>query len=142
VVVGIPWLVSVGILVVGWQPGTYLGLELSWALLPIMFQLIFGADILWHYRRLVLWTIVPTTLYLSAADALAIQSGTWTINPAQSLNIFLFGQLPIEEFIFFLLTNTLVGFGIVLFLARESGRRVPRNWGYLSKWQIKVTKHR
>ena len=28
------------------SPGTYLGLELSWALLPIMIQLAFGADIL------------------------------------------------------------------------------------------------
>lgn len=118
------WLASVVILVSGWQPGTYLGLELSWALLPVLLQLGFGADILWHYRRLVFWGIVPTTLYLSAADALAISSGTWTINPAQSLEIYLGGILPVEEFVFFLLTNTLVTLGVILVAARQSQRRL------------------
>ena len=110
-------------LVSGWEPGTYLGLELSWALLPIMLQVGFGADILWRYRRLVFWTLVPMTLYLSAADSLAIGWETWTINPAQSTGI-LIGNLPIEEFIFFLLTNTLISFGITLILAEESHERL------------------
>jgi lycopene cyclase domain-containing protein len=124
VVAGLIWLASVVILVGGWRPGTYLGLELVWALPPIMIQLAFGADILWRYRRLVFWTLVPATLYLSAADALAIGSGTWTIDPAQSLNVYLGGVLPIEEFIFFFLTNTLLVFGITLVLARESHARL------------------
>jgi lycopene cyclase domain-containing protein len=124
VVAGFIWLVSVVILVGGWRPGTYLGLELVWALPPIMIQLGFGADILWRYRRLVFWTLVPATLYLSAADAVAIGSGTWTIDPAQSLNIYLGGILPIEEFIFFFLTNTLLVFGMTLVLARESHARL------------------
>ena len=123
---GVIWLASVLMLVSGWQPGTYLALELVWALPPIILQLAFGADILWHYRRLVLLAIIPTTLYLSFADALAIRSGTWTIDPMQSLNIFLAGQLPLEEFVFFLLTNTLVSFGIVLTLACESRERMPK----------------
>ena len=119
------WLASIAILSAGWRPGTYLALELVWALPPIMLQLAFGADILWHYRRLVLTAISSTTLYLSFADALAINSGTWTIDPVQSLNVFLGGHLPLEEFIFFLLTNTLVIFGMVLLLAQESGHRIP-----------------
>lgn len=123
-VVGVVWLASVAILLAGWQPGTYLGLELAWALLPIMFQLGFGADILWHYRGWVLWGLLPPALYLSFADTLAIGSGTWTIDPAQSLNLFVDG-LPIEEFIFFLLTNTLITFGMALMLACESRTRVP-----------------
>lgn len=121
-VTGLIWLAAVLILVGGWRPGTYLALELSWALLPIMLQLGFGADILWRYRRLVLITLVPLTLYLSAADALAINWGTWTIDPAQSTGLML-GNLPVEEFVFFLLTNTLVSFGITLILARESHER-------------------
>lgn len=120
---GFFWLAAVFILVMGWQPGTYLGLELAWALLPIMLQLGFGADILWRYRKLVLSTILPLTLYLSAADALAIGWGTWTIDPAQSTGILLGGILPIEEFVFFLLTNILVGFGVTLILAQESHQR-------------------
>jgi lycopene cyclase domain-containing protein len=124
-ITGLIWMVSVAILVTGWRPGTYLALELVWALPPIMLQLAFGADILGHYRRLILTTILSTTLYLSFADALAISSGTWTIDPTQSMNIFLGGHLPVEEFFFFLLTNTLVTFGMVLILAHESSERIP-----------------
>jgi len=123
-VIGVIWLGAVTILVSRWQPGTYLALELGWALPPIALQLAFGADILWRYRRLVLWTLLPMTLYLSAADALAIGSGTWTINPAQSLDFLLGGVLPIEEFLFFLLTNTLLTFGVTLILAQESHIRL------------------
>lgn len=120
---GLIWLGSVIILAAGWQPGTYLGLELVWALPPIMLQLAFGADILWRYRRLVAAALVSSTLYLSAADAVAIAAGTWTIDPAQTVGIYLGGVLPVEEFLFFLLTNTLISFGVTLVLARESQSR-------------------
>ncbi len=124
-VLGIIWAASVALLVSRWPPGTYLALILVWALPPIMLQTGFGADILWRHRRLVLAALLPPVLYLSVADALAITAGTWTISPAQSLNIYLAGYLPIEEFLFFLITNTLVVFGITLVLARESQARVP-----------------
>lgn len=123
-VLAVLWVISVIILVVRWQPGTYLGLELAWALLPIMLQVGFGADILWRYRRLVFWTIAPLVLYLSAADTLAIGWGTWTIDPAQSTGILLGGVLPIEELLFFLLTNVLIAFGVTLLLAEESHERL------------------
>jgi lycopene cyclase domain-containing protein len=118
------WIVAVAILLTGWQPGTYLALELAWALPPIILQLIFGADILLRHRRLVLLTIVPVTLYLSLADTVAIAGGTWTIDPAQSLGVLLGGILPIEEFVFFLLTTVLVTFGLVLGIATESWRQL------------------
>ncbi|MCB0133166.1 MAG: lycopene cyclase domain-containing protein, partial [Caldilineaceae bacterium] len=51
-------------------------------------------------------------------------SGTWTIDPAQSTG-WLVGTLPIEEAIFFLVTNTLVVFGITLVMSAESHDRVP-----------------
>ncbi|GAB4576402.1 MAG: lycopene cyclase domain-containing protein [Anaerolineae bacterium] len=124
--VGIVWTLAMVILVSGWRPGTYLGLELGWALLPVMLQLGFGADILWRYRRHVLAGILIPTLYLSAADTLAIRAGTWTIDPAQSLQVYLPGGLPLEELVFFLLTNTLITFGLVLIQAQESLARVPR----------------
>ena len=120
---GFIWIASLIILISGKGAGTYLALELAWALPPIALQLAFGADILWRYRRLVLLTIVTLTLYLSAADAIAINLGTWTINPQQSLNILIGGILPVEEALFFLLTNTLITFGIVLVMAEESQAR-------------------
>jgi lycopene cyclase domain-containing protein len=119
------WVASVILLLSGWKPGNYLALELAWALPAIAFQLAFGADILWHYRRLVLPAIATTTLYYSGMDLLAIYEGTWTINPELSLGVSLGGVLPLEEAIFFLLTNTLLVFGLVLALAIESFYRLP-----------------
>ena len=118
------WLGSIVLLASGWQPGIYMGLELVWAIPPIALQLAFGADILWYYRRLVALVIIPLTLYLSAADAVAINFGIWTINPQKSIDFLLGGILPIEEFLFFLLTNTLVTFGIILVLAQASHERI------------------
>ena len=120
---GAIWLFFVAVLLSGWKPGTYLSLILVWALPPIMLQLAFGADILWHQRRLVGIALLVVTLYLGLTDSLAIGAGTWTIAPGQSLNIFLGGVLPVEEFFFFLVTNTLIVFGMVLALAQESRQR-------------------
>jgi lycopene cyclase domain-containing protein len=114
------WVVAVTILIASWQPGVYLALQLVWALPPLMLQLGFGAHILWQRRTVALLAILSTTFYLSAADWLAIRAGIWTIDPAQSFNLFLGKYLPVEEFIFFLLTNTLVVLGLLLGLATES----------------------
>lgn len=124
-VVCIVWLTSAALLVVGWNPVRYLSLELAWALPPIALQLLVGADILWHYRRVVIAAIVGATLYLCGVDLLAIRSGTWTINPDFSLGILLGGVLPVEEVIFFLVTNVLLVFGLTLGLAQESVTRLP-----------------
>jgi lycopene cyclase domain-containing protein len=125
-IAGLIWLASVVGLLSGWKPGAYLTIQLAWALPPIIFQLAFGADILWRYRGLALLTLVPATLYLGAVDAIAIGAGMWTIDPAQSLEIYLAGVLPLEELTFFLVTNTLVAFGMTLVLARESQERTPQ----------------
>ncbi len=117
------WLAFVLLLISGWQPGTYMGLLMVWALPPVMIQTAFGADILWKNWRLIVLTVVPTTLYLAAADKLAITSGTWTINPEQSLGINLLGRLPIEELVFFFMTNLLIGLGITLVSSVESRAR-------------------
>ena len=119
------WLPFVVILVVGWQPGTYLALTLAWALPPVILQLGFGADILWRHRALVFWGIVTPTIYLSIGDTFPIGAGTWTIDPMQSTGIFI-GSLPMEEFVFFLMTNTLIVLGSVLVLAQESHERAPK----------------
>jgi lycopene beta-cyclase len=111
---------GVFVLAGGYQPGRYMALILVWALPPIMIQIGWGGHILWQYRRLVFTVVGSATFYLAAADLLAIGSGIWTIDPGQSFNVFLLRVLPIEEFIFFLVTNTLVVFGITLALARPS----------------------
>jgi lycopene cyclase domain-containing protein len=120
------WLISVWILFSRWMPGKYLGLELVWALPPMMLQIAFGGDILRRYWRLVITGIGFPTIYLSAADALAIGWGTWTINPEQSTGLLIGNLLPIEEFLFFLLTNSLVSLGLILVWAPESQERIAR----------------
>jgi len=126
--------VALGYLIGGWPPATYLAITLVWALPPIGLQLIFGADILWRHIRLVLLTIIPMTIYLSAADSLAITSGTWTIDPDQSTGIFL-GSLPIEEAIFFLLTN----------MIKDACEKNYHCWGQLQEWEqanlIEIASH-
>ena len=123
-ILGVFWLASVGMLTAGWQPGTYLALILVWALPPIMLQTAFGADILWGYRRLILLGFLVPTLYLSLADTFAIRAGTWSLDPAQTIGVHFPGGLPMEEFIFFLVTNLLISIGTTLVLALESQQRV------------------
>jgi lycopene cyclase domain-containing protein len=107
----------------GWIPGTYLTLVPSWALVPIGIQLSLGADLLWHCRRLVAATILPVALYLSLADALAIKIGIWTIDPAQTTGLHLC-CLPLEEGLLFLVTATVLGFGMTLALIPEGQQRL------------------
>jgi lycopene cyclase domain-containing protein len=113
---GVLWAVSIGMLVARSKPGTYLGLELGWMLPPIILQVAAGGDVLWAQRRLAGAALLPAIAYLSVADALAIGSGTWTIAPAQTTGILL-GALPVEELVFFTLTNTLIVFGVTLLLS-------------------------
>jgi lycopene cyclase domain-containing protein len=119
------WLACILPALGGWRPGNYLALQVGWLLPPIILQLLVGAEILWQYRRLVAAGIGAAWLYLSAADAVAIHAGTWTIDPAQTVGILIGGVLPLEESLFFLLTNTLIVFGMTLMLT--IGRRQLRN---------------
>lgn len=114
------WLAAVILFFSRWRPGTYLALEVGWLLFPVIPQMLLGADALWHHRRLVLLGLLPPWLYLSATDFLAIGSGTWTIDPAQTTGIMIGSVLPAEEVLFFLLTNMLIVFGLVLFIATDN----------------------
>jgi lycopene cyclase domain-containing protein len=117
------WLAAVSVLVSGPRPATYMALLLAWALPPLALQLAVGADILWRYRRAVFTVLLGATAYLGLADAVAIGAGVWTIDPGQSLGLWLGGALPVEELVFFLVTNSLVVFGLTLAMAPEMGTR-------------------
>lgn len=125
-VVGLIWLASIVAFFANWAAAQYLSIILAWSLFPVLIQLAMGADILWRYRKLIFWALAPATLYLAAADALAIGAGTWTIDPAQSFHVLIGGVLPVEEFLFFFMTNVLLVFGMTLVLATESHERLRR----------------
>lgn len=122
VIVLIIWLISTIVLFSGWAPGRYLSLILSWSIIPILTQLWFGADVLWANRRLVASAILPSTLYLCVIDAIALGYGTWVIDPQQTIGVKL-GVIPVEEMLFFLMTNVIIGFGITLMLSEDLRQR-------------------
>jgi lycopene cyclase domain-containing protein len=101
----------------------YLGLILAWAAPPLALQLGFGADILVRWWRVVVPGFGVPTLYLAAADTIAINDGIWHIAERTSTEVFLPGGLPVEEFVFFLVTNGLVAVGLTLLLAPEGRAR-------------------
>jgi len=95
----------------------YLGIIFFWALPAILPQFLFGADILWHYRKLVALAILIPATYLSLMDIIALKATTWAISPAQTTGILFFDILPLEEVVFFFITNTLIAFGMTLMLS-------------------------
>jgi lycopene beta-cyclase len=112
--VAVLWVASLAALWTAATAASYLALTLAWFLPPIILQLIVGADILWNRRRLALCALLPPIAYLSVTDAVAIHVGIWTISPQHTLGILAGGVLPIEEIIFFTLTNILIVFGMLL----------------------------
>jgi lycopene cyclase domain-containing protein len=142
--------ISSGILILIWivftslffsdnRPITYLSITLFWALPAILPQLLFGADILWHYRKLVTWAILIPGTYLSLMDIVALKDTTWSISPAQTTGILFFGILPLEEVVFFFITNVLIVFGMTLLLANVSEGRFAEIKKQLQAWKAKRT---
>lgn len=120
------WMAGCAALAAPWGPWRYTVLLFAWALLPILIQLLFGADLLWQERRIVLPTVIAATLYYSLADSIAVSAGTWDFNPALIFGAHL-GPLPMEEVLFFLLTNVLIVFSVTLLLSTASMERF-RSW--------------
>lgn len=125
---------SIGIIIAAWffftwqfffgpDSWNYLGIIFFWALPAILPQFLFGADILWHYRKLVFWALFVPGLYLSLTDIVALSATTWQISKDQTLGINFFGILPVEEVAFFFITNVLIGFGITLMLSTLGQQR-------------------
>ena len=121
--VALIWVLSLVLLLAGLERARYMSLIMVWFLPPVLIQLGFGADILWHHRRMVLLGFLPPFLYLCLVDYLAIASGTWIISPQATLGLDLLHVLPLEEITFFLMTSVVISLGMVLMLARESHER-------------------
>lgn len=92
----------------------YLGLILVWACPVLAFQWAYGGGTLWALRRLLIWSVGAPTIYLWLVDLIAIEWRIWEILPATSTGWMLLG-LPVEEAVFFLVTNLMVVQGLLLF---------------------------
>lgn len=86
---------------------TYLTLELVWALPVLALQWLVGWRTLRRSIGTLLAVVVLATVYLSCADAVAIANGIWTIHDPRTTALRL-GDLPLEETLFFLLTNSMI----------------------------------
>ena len=101
---------------------TYLLLLLGWALPVIALHWLMGAPELRAHLRLLAVAILTPTVYLSLADAMAIDAGIWSISEELTLG-WRIGTLVFEEAVFFFLTNVLVAQSIVLFLSHTARAR-------------------
>ena len=98
------------------ERGTYAGLILVWACPPLALQWSLGFNAL--IRTFKLWFLpwLLLTIYLCLADAFAISKGIWSLNP-ETRSGWDLGNLPIEEALFFTLTNLFVIQGLCLWHA-------------------------
>ncbi len=95
-----------------WQ---YFKLILFWALPVILLQWALGYKVLLQHKKLLALIIIPLTLYLWMADSVAIHNQIWSFPENTISGWEIAGLLPIEEALFFFMTNVMVAQGFILF---------------------------
>ncbi len=111
------WLVATlaGSLMLTGTSTLYLGLILVWVGPVLAGMAWLSAETFWKHRAEWMVSIAVPTVYLWMADRIAIGAGIWYISDRYSLNFDPLG-LPIEEALFFLVTNMMVVQGLMMFL--------------------------
>ena len=104
-----------GAFLLQYESSLYLALILVWACPMLLIQWVYGGHHLWRLRRVWFLAIAVPTLYLWVADRIALALGIWHISDVHTVGISLFG-LPLEEALFFFVTNMLVVQGLILML--------------------------
>jgi lycopene beta-cyclase len=104
-----------GALALTYEPGLYLGLILVWAAPVLAAQWFFVGRAMARAPAAFAAAVMAPTVYLWVADRIAIGAGIWSIAPQYTTGLHLLG-LPMEEALFFLVTNLLVVQGVLLFL--------------------------
>lgn len=96
-----------------WTRGFYLTAIVGWFGPLLAVQAAAGADRLAAARAVRLLAVAVPTGYLWVVDRIAIAGGAWSINPALTVPVRPFG-LPLEEAVFFLVTNLVLVNGLLL----------------------------
>lgn len=98
------------------KANTYMRLILLWSgpVLLLLWSLAHQALTRLPWSKVVLPIAIPT-VYLWIVDTLALQKGTWAITSGTKWAFQPWPGMEIEEAVFFLLTNTLVIFGLIAF---------------------------
>jgi lycopene cyclase domain-containing protein len=115
----------------GFGAYSYLVWLLGWSLPIVVGQWLAFPGFLARTLRRWLPPALGLGIYFGLADAIGIASGVWRIGDTTTLGIRLFGVLPFEEALFFILTTLMVAQTTILFLWRFGD--VPgepwRGWG-------------
>ena len=106
----------VGALSLNYTSGTYIGLILVWACPPLALQWGLGSHALIKSFKTWAPIWIGLSAYLCIADYYAIYKGIWSIAPATRTGLGI-GYLPVEEILFFTLTNLFVLQGMCLWRA-------------------------
>ncbi len=106
----------VGALSLTHTAGTYIGLILVWACPPLVLQWGLGSHTLLKSFKTWAPLWIGLSIYLCVADYYAIFKGIWTITLATRTGWGI-GHLPVEEILFFTLTNLFVIQGMCLWRA-------------------------
>lgn len=106
----------VGAISLKYTSGTYFGLILVWACPPLALQWGLGSKVLIYSFKTWAPLWLSFSIYLCMADYYAIAEGIWSITPATRTGWGI-GILPMEEIMFFTLTNLFVLQGLCLWRA-------------------------
>jgi lycopene beta-cyclase len=108
-------LTLIGALMLTLDSSLYMGLILVWCSPVLAGMAWLSTPLFWRYRRIWALGVAVPTAYLWIADRFAIGRGIWDISDTYSFDFEPFG-LPIEEAVFFLVTNMLVVQGLLMLL--------------------------
>jgi lycopene cyclase domain-containing protein len=116
----------------------YLGLILAWGAPVLGFHWFIGGALLKKLWLPLTKTILVSTAYLWFCDIIALREKIWSISEVFTTGIFIGSYLPIEEALFFLLTNVLVVQGVALFLYDDGLKPLERWTGRLPNWRARA----
>lgn len=89
-----------------------------WGGFFILVQIIAGRKKIPRNISLIIIPSLIMTLYFSIADSVSIGQGIWDFDPLQTTGIRIF-NIPLEEILFFLVTNILITEAMILFLPHK-----------------------
>ncbi|NNE35365.1 MAG: lycopene cyclase domain-containing protein, partial [Rhodothermales bacterium] len=104
-----------GLVLLQFERSLYLALILVWSCPLLLIQWLYGGHHLWRMRKTWFWATAVPTVYLWIADRIALHLGIWHISAEHTIGFTPLG-LPIEEALFFAVTNLLVVQGLLLML--------------------------
>ena len=104
---------------------TYLVFELGWAVPVLALHWALDRRRLRAHLSVLLRVAVVMTVYLSLTDSVAIHAGIWQLHRDRLVGLYL-GNVPLEESIFFLVTNLMVAQSLILLRPGVRGRKPLR----------------